>query len=223
MEKEKKSLLTRLWQHILRRIITGVVIIVPAGLTYIILKWFFRGEDGILSPYVSFLVKKYMPYLYELIKVNIGVYQDGEIPALGFFLVITAVYLIGLFSTNVLGKSIIQFLNNLLMRTPVVSWIYKTIKQLVDTITGTQREAFQKVVLVDIMKSGTGILGFVTGHSVGKEGQKYTQVFVPTAPNPTSGYLIFLKSDQIVETKLSIEEAIKTILSGGVITPEKIN
>lgn len=222
VEKEKRSFPKKVGGHFIKRIITGVIILVPAALTFIILKWVFQGMDGILSPYVSIMIKKHFPSFYLLVKSTIGVRPDGSIVGIGFFLMLILLYAVGLFSTNFLGKRAIILLNDLLLRVPGVNWLYRTIKQVVDTITGAQAKSFKKVVLVNLLGSGVRVIGFVSGHSYDKDGAKYVHVFVPTSPNPTSGYLELLRPDQIIDTKLTVEQAVKIILSGGVITPEVI-
>jgi uncharacterized membrane protein len=207
MDKREKTFLGKLWHHFIRRIVAGIIVIVPVGLTIFVLRWLFFLVDGILSPFIERHIKDYFGY---------------ETTGIGFVLMIIILYLLGLFSANVLGKKIIQFFDKLFMKTPIVSFVYKIVKQLVDTISGSQSKAFKRVVLVNLLGSDMKVLGFVTGSSQGKDGGNYIHVFLPTAPNPTSGYLEFLRENQIIETNLTVEEAIKVILSGGVITPARI-
>ncbi len=214
MDKEKKSFLKKLWRHFLRRIVAGIIIIVPVGLTIFVLRWFFLLIDGILSPIISRYLKEHLTFFQNNFR--------GDVPGIGFILMLVLLYVLGLLSANLFGKRIILFFDKLFMKMPIVSFVYKIFKQLVDTVSGSKREAFQKVVLVSLIGSEVRVIGFVTGHSVDKHGSKFIHVFVPTSPNPTSGYLELLRPEQVIDTNLSVEEAIKIILSGGVITPERI-
>lgn len=212
MKKNGGSVLKKTWQHFLRKIIAGLLAIVPLGITFIILRWLFRETDSILRPAIESFLRDYYG-----IKI-----PAAGIPGAGFLLVIIILYILGIFSTNYLGKKVWRFINNLALKTPIVSPIYNMVKQIIDTISMQDKKAFQRVIMVKLLGSEMNIIGFVTGSSISKSGQKLTHVFIPTTPNPTSGYLQLLTEDQIVETDLSVEEGIKMVISGGVISPEKI-
>ena len=142
---------------------------------------------------------------------------------LGFFLTIILLYLAG-FILSVIGK---KFFNKIEERVfyniPIFSTIYKTIKQVVESISNPGKNSFKKVVMVEFPRKGVWTMGFVTGESEGKDKKEYYHVIVPTTPNPTSAYLLFIPKKEVKETNMSIDEGVKTILSGGVIHPGKNN
>ncbi len=130
-------------------------------------------------------------------------------------------YFIGVFAANIIGKSIIHYFENLLTKTPVINNIYSTVKQIVHAVSLPGKQAFKRVIILDFPKEGTKAIGFVTG-SVKENGKEiFISVFVPTTPNPTSGFLIYTTEDAVIDTNLTVEEAFKALLSGGVLTPKQ--
>ena len=203
MEKVKKSTLSLIWRHFLKKILTGIAAIIPLGVTIFVLKFVFIITDGILKP----LINKYYPL---------------EIPGMGFILVILILYFLGLFSANILGKKILVQFEKLLMKIPVVKSVYNVAKQIVESLSLPGKQAFQRVVLVNFLGTELKSLGFVTGSSLDKNNEKWLHIFIPTTPNPTAGFIELVREDQVEDTKLSVEEGLKMILSGGVISPGKI-
>tara|TARA_B100000902_G_scaffold280607_1_gene266448 strand:- start:1107 stop:1742 length:636 start_codon:yes stop_codon:yes gene_type:complete len=140
---------------------------------------------------------------------------------LGFILTVILIYISGL-SLSVIGK---KFFNKIeksfFYNIPFFGVIYKTIKQILDSISNPSKNSFKKVVMVEFPRKEVWTLGFVTGESKNDSGEEYYHVIVPTTPNPTSAYLLFILKQQVKETDISIDEGIKAILSGGVVTPDK--
>ena len=140
---------------------------------------------------------------------------------LGFILTVILIYVAGLF-LSVVGK---RFFNKVeksfFYNIPVFGVIYKTIKQILDSISNPSKNSFKKVVMVEFPRKEVWTIGFVTGESKNDNDEEYYHVIVPTTPNPTSAYLIFILKDQVKETDITIDEGIKAILSGGVVTPKK--
>lgn len=131
--------------------------------------------------------------------------------------------MVGWFAKNFLGRLIINISENIVHRLPVIRAVYKAIKQIFETVMTSQSQAFREVVMFEYPRQGSWALGFVTGVTKG-EVQRLTDtevvnVFLPTTPNPTSGYLLFLPRKDLVFMKMSVEEGIKMIVSGGIITP----
>ena len=205
MEKKvkEKGVISRMSRHFLKTLLTGVATVIPVWVTYIVLKFVFQFTDGFLRPFIA-------------------KYYAINIPGTGFILMIILLYLLGTFSANVLGKKIIKQTEKLFLKIPIVKPVYNLVKQVIDALSIPGKNAFKRVVLASFMDSKVKAIGFVTGSSMDKNGKEYIHVFVPTTPNPTSGFLEFLRADQIIETDLTIEEGIKLVLSGGVIGAVKI-
>ena len=113
------------------------------------------------------------------------------------------------------------WLEGLLSRIPVVNAVYRTIKQIITSISGPDRQAFKKVVFIQYPRECIWTLTLVTGESTNKKGDKFYHIFVPTTPNPTSGYMLYVPQQDAQETDISIEEGLKIIVSGGMLAPNK--
>ena len=192
-------------------IITGIMSIIPIGLTYWIIKTlfiFFSKPGKTIISYifkVNDITNQWIMYLQYL---------------LGFILTIIFLYVLGLIISNVLGKKLYKFFEYLLEQIPVVNRIYKSIKQITATLSMPNSKAFQKVVLIEYPRTGLWTICMVTGESMQGD-DLYYNIFVPTTPNPTSGYLLFIKATDTKELDLTVEEGLKIIISGGMVAPEK--
>ena len=192
-------------------IITGIMSIIPIGLTYWIIKTLFILFSKPGKTIISYIFKvnditnQWIMYLQYL---------------LGFILTIIFLYLLLLIISNVLGKKLYKFFEYLLEQIPVVNRIYKSIKQITATLSMPNSKAFQKVVLIEYPRTGLWTICMVTGESMQGD-DLYYNIFVPTTPNPTSGYLLFIKATDTKELDLTVEEGLKIIISGGMVAPEK--
>jgi len=187
---------------------TGLLSILPVALTYwIILKLFqFFSNPGTEIVQIIFN-NNVPPYVPELA---------------GFLLSIVFIYLIGILFSNVLGKQIYNWLEKIVSRIPIVNTVYNTIKQITSHLSSPNRTAFKKAVYIEYPRKGIWTLGMVTGESTNKHGELFYHIFLPTTPNPTSGYFLYIPKKDTCETDMSIEEGMKIIVSGGMLAP-KIN
>jgi uncharacterized membrane protein len=187
--------------------ITGLLSILPIALTYwIILKLFqFFSNPG--AKIVAIIFKDDVPqYIPEFA---------------GFILTISFIYSTGLLISNVLGKQIYTWFEKILSRIPFVNTIYRTIKQITSHLSGPDRQAFKKVVFIEYPRKGIWTLSMVTGESKNENGESFYHIFVPTTPNPTSGYLLYILQKDTRQANISIEEGMKIIISGGMLAPQK--
>ena len=187
-------------------IITGLLSILPIALTYwIILKLFhFFSNPG--AKIVAIIFKDDVPqYIPEFA---------------GFTLTISFIYITGLLISNVLGKQIYLWLEKILSRIPFVNTIYKTIKQITSHLSGPERQAFKKVVFIEYPRKEIWTIGMVTGESKNNDGELFYHIFIPTTPNPTSGYLLYIPQKDTRQTNMSTEEGMKIIISGGMLAPK---
>ena len=193
--------------HFKQYIFTGLLSILPIYATYWIVKQLFLlfSSPGTKLYYLTFGDNTFK-YLPELI---------------GFLLTIISIYIIGRFVTNVLGKSLLHEIEKLVERIPIVNLVYKTVKQITESISSQNNNAFKKVIQLEYPRKGLWTLAMVTGESTDREGNEYFHIFVPTTPNPTSGYMIYALKSDTVETELPVEEALKIIISGGMLAPNE--
>lgn len=146
-----------------------------------------------------------------------------HIPGLGVILALVVLLLTGLIAANFLGRRLVGLWEGMLDRIPLVRSVYSAVKQLMHTFLSTDSRAFRKVLLVEYPSKGLWTLAFLAGDPVGevqdKTAKEMLTVYVPTAPNPTSGYVIFVASDEVVELDMGVEDAMRMIISLGMVVP----
>ena len=173
------------------------------------------------SLYVFWLI---FSFLDGLLSSLITDFYGRPLPGLGFILTILFTLLVGYLTSNFLGKKILELVDHIFFRIPLLRNVYSSFKQIVDSFMQQNKTAFKKVVMIEYPRKGLFVLGFLTGESRG-EVQENTRadtvnVFVPTSPNPTSGMLVLVPRQEVIFLKMSVEEGLKLIISGGVFSPE---
>jgi uncharacterized membrane protein len=192
-----------------RYFITGLLIWVPLGITAWALKFLISTMDQSLL----LLPASVHP------EALLGVY----IPGMGTVLTLLVVFLTGVLTTNIIGQRLVIFWEGVLWRIPVVKSIYYGVKQVSDTLFSSQGEAFRKALLVQYPREGSLTIAFMTGYPGGDvvnhlQGE-YVSVYVPTTPNPTSGFFLMMPRSDVIELDMSVDAALKYIISMGVVTP----
>lgn len=203
-------MLKRVKRRIRNIFITGLLITLPIAITFFILKFLFKNLDA-LSPVFTEL----------LIQAGAPIPEGFRIPFIGFFMTFLIILLVGILTTNIFGKQIVHLGETLVEKIPFVRRIYSGTKQVVVAFANTDTDSFKKVVLIEFPRKGIHAIGFVTGEARG-EVQKHTHgqvinVFVPTTPNPTSGFLVFSPPEEVQEIAMSIEDGVKYVVSGGIV------
>jgi len=187
--------------------ITGLFSIIPLAITFTIIKWLFQ--------FFSKPGKQMINYI--LPNTNAPIIEN----IIGFVLTFLFIYLIGVIISNVIGRRLYSFFEKILAKIPLINYIYNTIKQITDTLRISQKQAFKKVVYIEYPKKDIWTIALVTGESKDSEGNEYYQIFVPTTPNPTSGFMLYIKKENTKETNMNIDEGLKIIISGGMLAPER--
>lgn len=200
----------RITRHLRGYFFAGVLVTAPIGITFYVTWLMISWVDSTVTP---LLPAEYNPETY----LHIG------IPGLGLIIVFVVLTFIGWATAGLLGRLWLRISERVLSRMPVVRSIYGAIKQIIETILQQQSNAFREVVLFEYPRRGSWALGFITGQTRG-EVQNLTEdevvnVFLPTTPNPTSGYLLFIPRTELVILDMTVEEGIKMIVSGGIVTP----
>lgn len=192
--------------------LTGLIVIAPIGLT-IWLIWTVVGWiDGFVLPLVPY---NFRPEQY----IGINLRGVGVI----IFLIFTVI--VGWIAKGLLGRSLIRWAESLVERTPVVRSIYSGIKQIAETVFAQSERSFEKACLIEYPRRGIWAIGFISTDTRGEVAEKtgvengMVSVFVPTTPNPTSGFLLFFPKDDVIELDMSIEEAAKLVISAGLVYP----
>ncbi|MFC1979996.1 DUF502 domain-containing protein [Chloroflexota bacterium] len=186
-----------------RRFLAGLKVVIPVGITLGILVWIFVKIDNLLQPAISYALGR-------------------AIPGLGFGMVIFVILIAGVIVSNVTGRKLIYYAESLLSKMPIVRLLYKGIKQITDSFSFDNSERFIQVVLVEFPKKGMMTVGFITNETKSESGTTYLNVFIPTAPNPTSGFLQIIKEEEVIRTEISPDDALKMIVSAGKVSATDI-
>jgi len=194
-----------------KNILTGLLVLIPIVLTL----WVLITLTQFLDQVVHFLPEEFQP----------DVLFGGAIPGFGVIVTLAVVFFTGVIANNFFGKKIISVYEYILNKVPVISSIYKGIKQVSDTLLSNSGQAFSKAVLIEFPHAGTYTFAFITGvpsEQIAKYLKgKYVNVYVPTTPNPTSGYTLIVPTKKIIEIDLSVDQVLKYVISMGVSTSDK--
>jgi len=196
-----------LWR-IRNRMASGLVVLVPVVVTVLILRLLLSVTAGILLPIIDPAVADW-PFLWRA--------------TLSVVLLLVVLYLLGEGAAHVLGRRILGVGDAILLRVPFVKVIYSASKQVVAAFQPPKARAFQSVVLIEFPREGMRAVGFLTGTITSSGGETWHTVFVPTTPNPTTGFLQVVRASEVIRTDFSVEEGVKMIMSLGVLAPERIS
>ncbi len=205
-----KRIIKNIFRHLRTKIFAGILVVLPIGITFLVLKFVFNTFDNILGP----LIPEVPIYLFHRL---------FTLPGLGIISFFVLLYLLGMITTNVLGRKLVHWADRLVNNIPVVKNIYLSSKQLTDAFSPARKGAFRQAVFVEFPQEGNFALGFVTNELTDLEHQSKVTVFVPTAFVPPQGFLLFLPKDKIFPSHLTVEEAIKAIMSVGIVTPKTLS
>lgn len=196
-----------MFNRLKRYFIAGILAVFPLSISIYILLIFFRFADGILGKYINNYISKKL---------------DFYIPGLGLILAVVIIFIIGFLATHLFKKrtkAMDKFLSNL----PFLKYIYPLLKQTFELIFSREHPAFKKVVLVEFPRKGIWSVGFISGECFSqaelKTGHQLENVYIPFAPNPASGFVILVPKDEIIPLDVSVKEAMKLILTAGIINP----
>lgn len=192
-----------------RYLIAGLLVWVPLGVTVMVV----RLLVGFMDQTLLLLPARYQPD-------NL---LGFHIPGLGVVLSVIIVLSTGIVVANLFGRKLVQLWENMLARIPLVRTIYAGVKQILETVFSSG-QSFRKVLLVEYPRKGLWTLGFQSGTTRGeaqaKTGVEVINVFIPTTPNPTSGFFIMVPRDEVIELDMSVDDGLKMIISAGVVVPE---
>jgi uncharacterized membrane protein len=191
--------------HMKKYLITGLLIWIPVVITIWVLEIIVTTMDQTLNV------------------IPADLKPQTHIPGLGLLLTLVVVYLTGLFTSNFLGRRVMQVWEGVLRRIPVVNSIYGGVKQVSDTLFTPGGQAFRKALLVQYPRAGSWTIAFLTGQPGGEVAHhligEYVSVYVPTTPNPTSGFFLMMPRSEVVELDMSVDDALKYVISMGVVPP----
>ena len=208
--KSEQPIKRRIGARLRTYFFTGIIVTAPISLT-IYLTWalidYVDGKVRILVP-AAYYPDQFLPF---------------TIPGLGLLAVAAGLILVGFLTANFIGRSLIKFGERVVARMPVVRSVYSALKQLFETVLAQSSSSFRQVVAVEFPRPGMWAVAFMTSETGGeishRLGQDMLTIFLPTAPNPTSGYLVYVPRAQVIFLDMSVEDAMKLVVSGGMVTP----
>jgi uncharacterized membrane protein len=195
------------FRHLRTRMAQGFVAFVPMVVTVLVLRFAFTATAGILLPFIDPAVADW-PWIWRALL------------SLGVLLVV--IYVLGEIAARTVGRRLLGYGEAVLLRVPFVKVVYRVSKQVVDAFQRPSTRAFKSVVFVEFPRPGMLAIGFVTSKLTRPDGSEWNTVFVPTTPNPTTGFLQMVSAQQIEVTDMSVEEGVKMIMSLGVLAPQRI-
>jgi uncharacterized membrane protein len=200
----------RIFKHLRAKILAGVLVILPLGITIFILKFVYTALDDRVGP----IGPQVTHFLFH---------RELHIPGLGIIIFFLLLYLLGLIATNVMGRKLVGWGDRFFTNLPIVKNIYLSSKQLTDAFSTTRKGAFRQAVFVEFPQEGSFVIGFITNEISDLTPQTKVTVFIPTAFVPPMGFLLFLPKERVIPSGLTIEEAVKAIMSLGIVTPHALS
>ena len=194
--------------------LTGIIVTAPVGITIALALWVINWIDGKIVPLIP---QAYNPQL--LFQNYIGIH----VPGIGLLVVLVGLTVIGFLAAGLVGRVLVRTGETLLTRMPVIRSVYSALKQIFETVLRSSSRSFREVALIEYPRRGIWAIGFITTTTTGEVqndiAEDVVNVFLPTTPNPTSGFLLFVPRKDIIVLDMSVEEAIKMVVSAGIVTP----
>ena len=193
--------------------LTGLIIVGPVGITLYVIWWFINLVDAWVKPWVPqiYLPETYLPF---------------TVPGVGLIFSITILIVVGALTANLFGRTLVSYGELMLDRMPVVRSVYRALKQIFETVLSQSNNSFQDVGLIEYPRKGLYAIVFVSTQTKGEiddkvyKGESLLSIFLPTTPNPTSGFLLFVPEKDVIILDMSVEEAAKLVISAGLVVPQ---
>lgn len=199
------------WWDLRASFLTGLVVAAPIGITLYLTVTFINFVDR--------MVERVIPPAY-----NPENYLPFSIPGLGVLIVVLTITLLGALTANLFGHAVLNYFGRMINRLPVIRTVYGALKQIFETVLSQSQKSFQQVALVEYPRKGLWAICFVAtgtrGEIMHRVGEDMVSVFLPTTPNPTSGFLLFVPKRDVVILDMTVEEGAKLVISGGLVEPD---
>ena len=205
MKSKPVALLRWLVKKVMAYFLAGILVTLPLAVTAWIFFQIFMGIERYVQPVV--------------IKPIFG----DEIPGVGFAITAVLIILAGVIASFVLGQRLLRFVESLLGRVPLAGNLYSGIRQIIQSFSEPRTTGFMQVVLIEFPRKGTRTIGFVTNETSDESGRKLLNIFIPTSPNPTSGFLQLVRESEIIRTNISVDDALKMVVSGGRVSLKEVS
>ena len=205
----KISILAKFRRFFLTGLLVTAPIIITIYVTWLVITFIDVKVASLLPEYLDF--RKALPF---------------QIPGLGLLIVIFVITLIGAITPGLIGRNLLKLGEMILFKTPIIRTVYSSIKQIMETVMSTNSKSFKEVVLVEYPRKDIWVIAFVTSSVKGEidnkiKKSKLVSIFVPTTPNPTSGFLLFVAQKDLIYLDMPVEQAVKLVISGGIVSPKQ--
>jgi len=192
-------------KHLRTRMISGILILIPLGITLFILNIMLASLTAFVRPLLH-------PFLGEI--------PENAVTFIALCVTTLIIYFTGLITNHIIGRRMIHLGERVLMKMPIIKSVYSASKQVVETFSSSTKATFKAVAVVEFPRKGSLAIGFVTGAMTNPDGQLVYRVFIATTPNPTTGFLLLIPADEVQFTDITVEDGVKMIVSGGVLSPD---
>ncbi len=203
MQKTFGGYLRWLGQKLRGHFLAGILIAVPIGVTIWVMVWLFTTIDSFLQPVIQRFLGR-------------------PVPGIGFGVTVVLIYLIGAIASNMAGKKLVQWGEYLVGKVPIVRPLYASIKQITESFSAPGKAGFGQTALVEFPRKGIWAVGFITNETLSQSGENWLNIFIPNAPNPTSGVLQIVKEEEVIRTDIHADKAWQMIISAGKVMPREI-
>lgn len=211
-EQQNLGILGHIKKALKTNLIAGLLVVTPLAATVFLLRLIFRWADRILL----LIPEAYRPETYLPFKI----------PGLGIILLVMTLFMIGFLARNILGRTLVRLGERIMDSIPLVNKFYQAVKQLVETIFISGGNDFRRVVLIEYPRKGLYALAYVTGKTYpefqNKTDKPVINLFLPTTPNPTSGFYLMIPEEDVIPLDISVEDSFKILISGGILNPDEV-
>lgn len=199
----------RLTLHLRRMLIAGTLLLVPVALTYLVFLFIYDVVNGVLQPGIEHLF------------VQIG-HEDWSFPGIGVVAAVILIYLAGVVAAGSIGVKLIRWTQKAVIRVPIIGTVYSASRQLIESFSGGKATGFQRVVMIQYPRRGYWAIGFLTSIMHSDTEGSLAVIYIPTAPLPNSGWLAIVPFDEVYDTEITPQMAMRFVFSGGIVSPEDV-
>lgn len=209
----RQGIIAKIKHALKTNLIAGLLVATPLAASLFLMRLIFRwGDKLLLAIPEAYRPESYLPF---------------HVPGLGIILLFALLFLLGILARNILGRTLVRIGDRIMGAIPLINKVYQAVKQLVETVLLGGGKDFKRVVLIEYPRKGMYALAYVTGKThvefENKIGKNVINLFLPTTPNPTSGFYLIVPEEDVISLDISVEESFKILISGGIINPEEAN
>lgn len=214
------TLVKKIRNNIRQRLLAGVLLFLPFGVALLVMRWLFGWLKNLLQP----IIKGFLTGIDKIAFLDVipETYINIAVVIISILILLFILYMVGSLGKFLIGRRLIALGESILLQIPLIRTIYSATKQVIQSFS-QDKAAFKSVVIVEFPRPGFLALAFLTGHIQDSQGKRYCKVFIPTTPNPTTGFFEIIPAEEVRETTITIEEGFKILISGGIVSYDIFN